>query len=156
MHRFCICKFTCLLKFVFHPTHKNLQHFSHFCAFYWWCEVKVAQLCLTLCDPVDYTVHGILQVRTLEWVAYPFSSGFSWPRNWTGVSCIAGGFFTSWATREALCWWWCCVRSPQLWCWRAVWCPKCMKPALCLMEKILTRALDSRNQRTKIDWNGWI
>ena len=34
--------------------------------------------------------------------AYPFSSGSSWPRNWTGVSCVAGGLFTSWATREAL------------------------------------------------------
>ena len=39
--------------------------------------------------------------RILEWVAYPFSSGSSWPRNWTGVSCIAGGFFTNWAMREA-------------------------------------------------------
>ena len=39
--------------------------------------------------------------RILEWVAYPFSSGFSWPRNRTGVSCIAGGFFTNWAIREA-------------------------------------------------------
>ena len=38
--------------------------------------------------------------RILEWVAYPFSSGSSWPRNQTGVSCIAGGFFTSWATWE--------------------------------------------------------
>ena len=38
--------------------------------------------------------------RILEWVAYPFSRGSSWPRNWTGVLCIAGGFFTSWATRE--------------------------------------------------------
>ena len=37
----------------------------------------------------------------LEWVAYPFSSGSSWPRNWTRVSCIAGRFFTSWASREA-------------------------------------------------------
>ena len=37
----------------------------------------------------------------LEWVAYPFSRGSSWPRNQTRVSCIAGGFFTSWATREA-------------------------------------------------------
>ena len=35
--------------------------------------------------------------RILEWIAYPFSSGSSWPRNWTGVSCIAGGFCTSWA-----------------------------------------------------------
>ena len=35
--------------------------------------------------------------RILERVAYPFSSGAFWPRNWTGVSCIAGGFFTNWA-----------------------------------------------------------
>ena len=39
--------------------------------------------------------------RILEWVAYPFSSGSSLPRNQTQVSRIAGGFFTSWATREA-------------------------------------------------------
>ena len=38
--------------------------------------------------------------RILEWVAYPFSSGSSQPRNRTGVSCIAGGFFTSWDTWE--------------------------------------------------------
>ena len=87
---------------------------------------------------MDYTVHGILQARILEWVAFPFSrwfsqprewtqspasqlnsspaeppgkpkntgaypssSGSSWPRNRTGVSCIAGGFFTNWAIREA-------------------------------------------------------
>ena len=39
----------------------------------------------------------------LEWVAYPFSRGSSWPRDKTEVSCIAGGFFNSWATRES--WW---------------------------------------------------
>ena len=39
--------------------------------------------------------------RILEWVAYLFSSGYSRPRNWTEVSCITGGFFTSWATRQA-------------------------------------------------------
>ena len=105
------------------------------------------QLCLTLCDPVDYSlpgssVHGkspgrnngvgchvLLQgifptqesspglphcrqilhhlshqgsPRTLEWVAYTFSRGSSQLRNWTRVSCIAGRFFTSWATREEL------------------------------------------------------
>ena len=37
--------------------------------------VKVAQSCLTLCDPVDYTVHGILQASILEWVGIPFSKG---------------------------------------------------------------------------------
>ena len=40
--------------------------------------------------------------RILEWVPYPFSSGFAWPRNQTGVSCIAGIFFTNWAIREAI------------------------------------------------------
>ena len=37
--------------------------------------MKVTRSCLTLCDPTDYTVHGILQVRILEWVAFPFSRG---------------------------------------------------------------------------------
>ena len=64
-------------------------------------KVKVTQLCPTLCDPLDYTGNGILQARILEWVAFPFSRGSSQPRDWTQVSCIAGGFFTSWATREA-------------------------------------------------------
>ena len=64
-------------------------------------KVKVTQLCLTLCDPVDYIVHGIFQTRILEWVSSPFSMGSAQPRNWTGVSCTAGGFFISWATREA-------------------------------------------------------
>ena len=99
-------------------------------------EVKVAQLCLILCDPMDYSlpgssVQGILQAILLEWVAVPFSGdglqhcrqilyhlshqksprileliacpffrGSSWPRNQTGVSCITGRFFISWATRE--------------------------------------------------------
>ena len=39
----------------------------------------------------------------LEWVAYPFSRGYSWPRNQTGVSCTADRFFTNWAIRKALC-----------------------------------------------------
>ena len=58
-------------------------------------KVKIAQSCLTLCDPMDYRVHGILQARILEWVAFPFSSGYSRPRNQTGVSCTTGGFLTS-------------------------------------------------------------
>ena len=40
-------------------------------------KVKVAQLCPTLCNPMDHTVYGILQARTLEWVAIPFSRGSS-------------------------------------------------------------------------------
>ena len=50
---------------------------------------------------MDYTVHGILQTIILEWVAFPFSRGSSQHRDRTQVSCIACGFFTSWATKEA-------------------------------------------------------
>ena len=64
-------------------------------------KVKVAQLCLTICDHMDITVRGILQARILEWVAFPFSRGSSQPRDRTQVSHFAGGFFTSWARREA-------------------------------------------------------
>ena len=58
-------------------------------------KVKVGQSCLTLCDPMDYTVHGILQARILEWVAFPFSRGSSQPRDQIQVSHIAGRFFNS-------------------------------------------------------------
>ena len=53
-------------------------------------QVKVAQLCPTLCDPMDYVVQGILQARMLEWVAFPFSRGSSQPRDWTQVSQLRG------------------------------------------------------------------
>ena len=70
-----------------------------------WSIVKVTQSCPNLCDPIDYTIHGILQARTLEWVAIPFSRGSSQPTDQTQVSFIAGGFFTSLATREAQEYW---------------------------------------------------
>ena len=68
--------------------------------------VLVIQLCLILCDLMDYSppgssVHGILQPRILGWVAIPFSRGSSWPRGRTWVSCFAGRLFIVWATREA-------------------------------------------------------
>ena len=50
--------------------------------------------------PMDYTVHGILQARILERVAFPFSRGSSQPMDRTQVSHIAGRCFISWATRE--------------------------------------------------------
>ena len=56
-------------------------------------KVKVTQSCPTLYDPMDYTVHGILQTRILGWVAFPFFRGSSQPRDRTQVSRIAGGFF---------------------------------------------------------------
>ena len=59
------------------------------------CEVKSKWKSLS-------RVHGILQARMLEWVAFPFSRGSSQPRDWTQVSGIARGFFTNWAFKEAL------------------------------------------------------
>ena len=52
------------------------------------------------CRQILYQLSHKGSPRILEWVAYPFSSRSSWPRNQIGVSCIAGGFFTSWAIRE--------------------------------------------------------
>ena len=63
------------------------------------------QSCPTLCNPMDYTVYRILQARTLEWAAFPFSRGSSQPRDRTQVSHIAGRFFTSWVTRGAQEYW---------------------------------------------------
>ena len=62
--------------------------------------------CQTLCNPMDCSspgssVHGISQARILEWVAMPFSRGSSQARDQTHVSCLAGEFFTHWATWEA-------------------------------------------------------
>ena len=62
--------------------------------------MKVAQWVGLYATPY-YTVHGILQAKILEWVAFPFSRELSQPRDQTQVSRIAGGFFISWATREA-------------------------------------------------------
>ena len=60
-----------------------------------------------LCGAVDYSlpgssVHGIIQATILEWVVISFSRGSFWPRDQTQVSCTTGGFFTIWATREAV------------------------------------------------------
>ena len=70
-------------------------------------KALVAQVCPTLCDPMDChppgsSLLGILQERILEWVAIPFSGVSSWHRDRIQVSCIAGRFFTIWATREVL------------------------------------------------------
>ena len=88
-----------------------------FCILIWWrshrhrhwivcCPVKwKSPSRVRLCDPVDYTVHGILQARILEWADFLFSRRSSQPRDWTQVSHIVDRFFTSWATREAQEYW---------------------------------------------------
>ena len=71
---------------------------NHHSGVNWLCcysHVKVAQFWPTLCDPGNYTVHGILQARIREWVAFPFSRGSSKYKNRSQVSHSAGGFFTS-------------------------------------------------------------
>ena len=85
-----------------------------------YCSLRLSAVCALSLSRAPWTVTcqaplslGILQARMLEWVAHPFSRRSSWSRNWTGVSCMAGIFFTSWATRKALafCWY-----SVQLHC----------------------------------------
>ena len=66
-------------------------------------KVWVSRSCPTLCYPMDcsppsFSVHGILQARICEWVAIYFSMGSAQPRDQIWVSCIAGRFFTIWAT----------------------------------------------------------
>ena len=61
-------------------------------------KVKVAQLCLTLCDPMDHMVCGILQARV---GSLSLLQGSSQSRDWTQVSHIAGRFFSRWATKKA-------------------------------------------------------
>ena len=68
---------------------------------------SVAKSCMTLCDPIDYSlpgscVHEIFQARILEWVAMPSSRGSSKPRDGTHVSCVVDKFFTCWAMVETL------------------------------------------------------
>ena len=80
-----------------------LKFFSHlicltsFCTFLKWKWKSLSHV--LLCNSMSYTVHGILQARILEWVAFSVSRGSYQPRNRTGVSCIAGGFFTNWAIK---------------------------------------------------------
>ena len=77
-----------------------LNYFNYdFLGNIFWTPCLVAQLCLTVCDPVDCSlpgssVRGIHQARILEWVAVPSSRGSSQPRGRAQVSLIARGFFT--------------------------------------------------------------
>ena len=87
----------------FDPVRPKTGQTSHWPTVLWDRDLLVSvslSVCPTLCDPMDCSppgssVHGILQAGTLEWVAMPSSRGSSQPRDWTWVSCIAGGFFTT-------------------------------------------------------------
>ena len=78
--RVCVCACVCMCVCVCVRAHAHMH--------------LLAQLCLTLCDPLDCSppgssVHGILQARILEWVATSSSRGSSQPRDQTHVSCVA-------------------------------------------------------------------
>ena len=87
---------------VLHNYHHSTYAFQFYIFSFYSSSSLVAKSCLTLVTlwtglPVS-SVHGILQARTLEWIAISFSRESSQPRNWTRVSCTAGRFFTNWAT----------------------------------------------------------
>ena len=68
----------------------------------WKCYFLSLTLCNSMdCSPPVSSIHGISQVRILEWVAISFYRGSSQPGDWTQVSCIAGRLFTVWTSREA-------------------------------------------------------
>ena len=78
----------------------------HFLFIKYCCHCLVAKSCLTLCDPMNYSlpgssVYGIVQAKILEWVAISFSRGSSWPRVQTCICCIGRQILYHWATREA-------------------------------------------------------
>ena len=70
--------------------------------------------CLSNCRKILHYLSHQERPRILEWVAYPFSKGSFQSRNQTGVSCIAGRFCASWATREAPWSDWSSLKSPQM------------------------------------------
>ena len=74
---------SCLESLEQKPASEKRGHWetTHFEDILYKVKVEVAQSCLTLCDPMGYTVYGILQARILERVAFPFSRGSSQPRS---------------------------------------------------------------------------
>ena len=76
------------------------------CGILWKWKCSLLGCVWLFCNPMDCSlpgssVHGILQAGILEWVAFPFSRGSSWPRDQTWISYISGRFFKVWATWEA-------------------------------------------------------
>ena len=91
-------------EFFFSERHISYASFLFPCT---WRVGEITQSCPALWDPKDFSVHGILQARILEWVAISFSRGSTRPRDRTRVSRIGGRRFNLRATREALhlkCW----------------------------------------------------
>ena len=98
----------CMLIFTFlappqkKPKISKLKLLSRLCVPVNACSAMPDSLSPMDCSPPDSSVHGILQARILEWVAIPFSSRSSWPRDWTCISCIGRQVLYHWASWEAL------------------------------------------------------
>ena len=90
-----------LLQLVIKSQISNIKHLK----VRWILKSESCSVVSNSMTPRTVTVHGILQARILEWVAFPFFRGSNRPRDQTQVSRIAGRFFTSWATREAQEYW---------------------------------------------------
>ena len=106
---------------------------------------EVAQLCPTLCNPIDCSlpgssVHGILQAIVLEWIAISFSRGSSQPRTRTRVSRIVDRRFTIWATREVL------IRRKRRWNVLRFWLSLIFSPDLSQWGPWLTWYVDVEGQ----------
>ena len=98
----------------------------------WQVQVKIAQLCLTLFNPMNCrlpgsSVHWLLKARILEWVAIPFCRGSSQPRDQAQVSHIAGGVFIIWAIKNVYKLFNHTLGKHYYWCWKLSftihWCP---------------------------------
>ena len=127
-------------------------------------KVKAAQSCPTLCVPMDCSQsgssgHGVLQPRIPAWVAYLFSRESFWPRNQTWVSCIADGFFTSWATSHLNYHW-----SPWATIWPSNSIPKCIlerNENICPYKDLYTNVYSSiihnnpKVETTQMSIHGW-
>ena len=89
------------------------------------------------CRQILYQLSHKGSPRILEWVAYPFSRGSSRPRNWTWVSCIAGGFCINWAIREA----------------RLGWKVTLLRGKWCTFKVLTTLSWVERKWKKKPSWN---
>ena len=96
--------------------------------------------CLLPCRQILYCLSHQGSPRILDWVAYPFSRGSSWPRNCTGVSCITGRFFTSWATREKWTYNLYKIEKTQNTAYISPWIPLIL-PALCSRPSVISQKL---------------
>ena len=113
--------------------------------------MTVAQLCPTLCDSMDYTVHGILQAGILEWVTIPFSRGSFQPRDRTQVSCIAGGFFTSQSLGKPKRTWSLCFFSLETLTFGSH-SPSCKKPDFSAAEPMWRARVERPRGEKTWDW----